>query len=136
MRKLKGFRTFFLIATILSLLFVSCKQSSNDSQGENITVTVQKDEHVTKVVSSFTLKKGEELFLVEYVLPKIEWKPEFQTGQHYMDDYGAKAIAFTVATVSPRAKVFAQIVHPRTGVALKGNTPIELSHEGIHKGTV
>ena len=68
-----------------------------------------------------------------YVLPKIEWKPEFAAGTHYADDYGAMAVSFKASTVSPRAKVFAQLVNPRTSTNLQGVAPIQLTNDG--KGT-
>lgn len=61
MKKLKGFRKVFLIAMVISLCFASCKQPQDESKTETVTVTVKKDEHVTKAVESFLLKKGEKL---------------------------------------------------------------------------
>jgi len=60
MQKLKGFREFFLLITFLSLLS-SCKQVQNNAKTESITVTVQKDDHVKKAPSNFTLDKGSKL---------------------------------------------------------------------------
>ena len=49
------------MATVMSLVFASCKQPSSDSGTENVTVTVKKDAHVTKAPDSFTLAKGSKL---------------------------------------------------------------------------
>ena len=64
MKKLKGFRKVFLIATVISLIFASCRHpqdDQNDPKVENVKVTVKKDSHVTKAPDSFTLVKGSKL---------------------------------------------------------------------------
>ena len=65
MQKLKnGFRKFFLIVTVFSLMFASCRhpaEEQNDSKTENITITVTKGSHVKNAAENFTLQKGSKL---------------------------------------------------------------------------
>ncbi len=67
MKKLRnGFRKFFLIAMILSLIFASCRHPSNeDSKKENITVTVKKGSFIKNALENFSLEKGSKLGFTE-----------------------------------------------------------------------
>ena len=92
MQKLKkGFREFFLIATVISLLFVSCrhpKTELNNSKTENITVTVNKDEYVIKAPSSFTLEKGTKLGFtaLNEKMPGLEFAEDYEIANFMLNN--------------------------------------------------
>ena len=64
MKKLKrGFRKFFLIATVISLIFASCKQPVEEGKGktDKVIITVKKDAYVVKAPDSLSVDKGSKL---------------------------------------------------------------------------
>ncbi len=64
MKKLKrGFRKVFLIATVISLIFASCKQPVDEGKGktEKVIITVKKDAYVIKAPDSLSVDKGSKL---------------------------------------------------------------------------
>lgn len=74
MKKLEEFRKFFLLITIISLIFVSCNQPSNELEQENVTITVTHDSNIKKARTSFTLVKGSKL---GFTALKEKIAPEF-----------------------------------------------------------
>ena len=93
MKKLKeGFRKLFLITTVLALLFASCKHQGTDQNNnpktETITVTVNKDSHITKVIESFTLEKGSKLGFtaLKDKLKPLEFEATYQLAKITLDN--------------------------------------------------
>jgi len=113
MQKLKkGFREFFLIATVISLLFVSCrhpKTELNNSKTENITVTVNKDEYVIKAPSSFTLEKGTKLGFtaLNEKMPGLEFAEDYEIANFMLNDAtGAEITDLTPHTFNENTTIF------------------------------
>lgn len=98
MKKLKkGFRKIFLIATLISLIFASCKQPSNksdDPKPDNITVTVEKGEHVKSVTpSSFQLAKGTTLGATELRKKlRVEFEADYEFSKICLNNASGKEI--------------------------------------------
>lgn len=85
----------FLIATLFSLIFASCKQPSNksdDPKPDNITVTVEKGEHVKSVTpSSFQLAKGTTLGATELRKKlKVEFEADYEFSKICLDNASGK----------------------------------------------
>ena len=87
MKKPNGFRKLFLIATLISLIFASCGQPSNESKTENITVKVEKDSHVTKAPDSFSITKGAKLgFTALKEKMKLEFEASYELSKITLND--------------------------------------------------
>jgi len=100
MKKLKGFRKVFLIATLISLLFASCKQpegKSNDPKTENINVIVKKGNHVIKAPDSFTLPKCTKLGFTQLKdkisnISVLEFEANYELGKITLNDASGEEI--------------------------------------------
>ena len=98
MQKLKnGFRKFFLIAVVFSLMFTSCRhpaEEQNNPKTENITVTVSKDSHVKNAPKDFTLAKSSKLgftALKEKIKP-LEFEANYKLEKITLNDASGEEI--------------------------------------------
>lgn len=102
MKKLKKeFRTLLLMLAVSAFLATSCEQPQNDKKpkAENITITVNKDAHVTKVQTSFTLKKGTQLGLTAL---KEKISPiDFEIGYEFGKITVNQATGIEITDISP-----------------------------------